>query len=257
MKRFQGLAIVLILGLIVVVASVIKRPSSSSKISENLDQSSQHNSSGESSPARAMAADSEAPAPAQNSRSMSQTTATQRAAPVARMASRAATNFVQHELSPIKRNISDSELRNTEVVGGNWKLVSSLYAVPQALLSTADAAAAVGEQNGFTFFEANGANLQESLFSNERSLVVYDSRLQAYGVVTGTIQIDLRKGSNVSGLLQDYGAKVQHAFPETGTYYITAQDQPFNLVQFKNSLEADSRVDRVEVEIVGRRYGKQ
>lgn len=257
MKRFQGLAIVLILGLIVVVASVIKRPSSSSKFSENLDQASQTNSSAEDSPARMRAADSGASAPVQNSRSISQTTTTQETGAVARMASRAATNFVQHELSPIKRNISDSELRNTEVVSGNWKLVSSLYAVPQALLSAAADATAVGEQNGFTFFEANGVNLQESVFSNERSLVVYDSRLQAYGVVTGTIQIDLRKGSNVSGLLQDYGAKVQHAFPETGTYYITAQDQPFNLVHLKTSLESDSRVDRVEVEIVGRRYGKQ
>lgn len=258
MKRFQGLAIVLILGLIVVVASVIKRPSSSPKISENLDQASQHNSSVAGSPARATAANSEAPTPSQNSRSMNPVAPSQAAGPVAaQMMARGTNNVVKSEAAPLNRNIQASELRNSDVVSGNWKLVTSLYAVPQALLSAMDDVPSVGEQNGFTFFEAGNASLQESLFSSERPLVVYDSRLQALGVVTGTVQVDLRKGSNVSGLLQDYGAKVEHSFPETGTYYITAQEQPFNLVQFKNSLETDSRVNRVEVEIVGRRYGKQ
>lgn len=257
MKRYQGLSVVLILGILVVVATVIRRPSSSPKISETLDQASQHNSSDADVPVRKTIADEGASAPAANSRSMSQATSLS-AAPVAvNSMTRGSTNFVKHEISPIKRNIQDSELRHSDVVGGNWKLVTSLYAIPKALLAASEDVPSVGEQNGFTFFEAGGATLQETLFSSERPLVVYDSRLQTFGVVTGTMQVDLRKGSSVASLLQDYGAKVEHSFPETGTYYISIQEQPFNLVQLKNSLEQDSRVNRVEVEIVGRRYGKQ
>lgn len=258
MKRYQGLSVVLILGILVVVATVIRRPSSSPKISEHLDQSSQHNSSDADVPARKTIADEGASAPAVNTRTMNQATQIQAATPVAlNSMSRGSVNFVKHETSPIKRNIQDSELRHSDVVSGNWRLVTSLYAVPKALLAAADDVPSVGEQNGYTFFEAGGANLQETLFSSERPLVVYDSRLQTFGVVTGTMQVDLRKGSSVASLLQDYGAKVEHSFPETGTYYISIQEQPFNLVQLKNSLEQDSRVNRVEVEIVGRRYGKQ
>jgi hypothetical protein len=258
MKRFQGLAVVLILGIIVVVTFVIKRPSSSTKISQSLDQASQHNTSVAKEPsARGASAKSETPVVAQNSRSISGSPAAQTEAPAQQMTSRTSQNFAKHEISPIKRTIQVNELRNSDLVGGNWKLVTSLYAVPQTLLSASEDIPSVGEQNGFTFFEAGSVSLQESLFSSERPLVVYDSRLQTFGVVTGTVQIDLRKGSNVSDLLLDYGAKVEHSFPETGTYYITVQEQPFNLVQFKNSLETDSRVNRAEVEIVGRRYGKQ
>jgi hypothetical protein len=262
MKRFYGLAVVLILG-IVGVFSFLKRPSSSAKISQSLDQASQHNSSTEDFPARKTAPDSGESTPSQNSRSMNQSAPAQAGAatiqqpPAQQMAVRGPHTFVKHEVSPIKRNIQDSELKNSNVVGGDWKLVTSLYAVPQALLSAMDDTPSVGEQNGFTFFEADNANLQETLFSSERPLVVYDSRLQTFGVVTGTIQIDLRKGTNVSGILQDYGAKIEHSFPGTGTYYISMQEQPFNLVQLKNSLETDSRINRVEVEIVSRRYGKQ
>lgn len=259
MKRYQGLSVVLILGILVVGIFTLRRPSSSPKISENLDQASQHNSSGADVPARKTIADEgAAAAPAMNSRTLNQKATAQNAASLAPNSMvRGSSNFVKHETSPIKRNIQDSELRHSDVVGGNWKLVTSLYAIPKALLAASEDVPTVGEQNGFTFFEAGGATLQETLFSSERPLVVYDPRLQTFGVVTGTMQVDLRKGSNVASLLQDYGAKVEHSFPETGTYYISIQEQPFNLVQLKNSLERDSRVNRVEVEIVGRRYGKQ
>ena len=260
MKRYQGLAVVLILGVVVLVASVIKRPS---------PKLSQHNSSASEAPANEAPVNAQTASPNPNTnsnqnantmtRTMSRTATSQAETPAPQqMTARGANpNFVKHEISPLKRNVADSELRNSDLANSNWKLVTSLYAVPQAYLANGDHGSPVGEQNGFTFFEAGSTNLQESLFSNERPLVVYDPRLQTYGVVTGTVQIDLRKGADVASLLQEHGAKVEHAFPETGTYYITSQEQPFNFVQFKNSLEQDSRVNRTEIEIVSRRYGKQ
>jgi hypothetical protein len=259
MKRYQGLAVVLILGVVVVIASITKSPSPSKKSSKS-ETSSQHNSSIAKSPAHEIFQDSQEPTPKKNSatRSMSRSAASQPEPVATQMAVRGnGRNFVKHEISPLKRQLSENELRPSDIVGGNWKLVTSLYAISTAQLSAYDQGAPVGEQNGFSFFEAGSTNLQENLFSNERPMVVYDSRLQAFGVLTGTVQIDLRKGADVAKFLQEHGAKLEHAFPETRTYYISSQEQPFNFVQFKNSLEQDSRVSRSEVEIVGRRYGKQ
>lgn len=253
MKRFQGMAVVLILGVIVVIATTNKRTKPSTpKNNESIDQASTTEDANLAQPAQPQTTST-------HSRSMAQETSPAKEPsimPTARMASRTGGQMAQHELSPISRNISADELRSSDVVPENWKLVTSIYAVPQAQLAQANGTA-LGEQNGFTFFEAGHSNLQEGQFSSERPLVVYDPRLQTLGVITGTVQIDVRKGADVASLLQQHGATVQHAFPGTGTYYITSQEQPFNLIQFKNSLEQDSRVNQAEVEIVSRRYGKQ
>lgn len=254
MKRFQGIAVVLILGVIVVIGTTNKRTSKNDQnVSESVEQASQTTESNSPDTKESQTN------PTQNSRSMARQNAQppQQDNSQARMASRVSVQMARHELSPISRTVAENELRASDVVPGNWKLVTSIYAIPNSQVPQVDHDSAIGEQNGFSFFEAGNTNLQEGQFSSERPLVVYDPRLQTFGVVTGTVQIDIRKGVNVAGLLQQYGAKVQHSFPGTGTYYITSAEQPFNLIQFKNSLEQDSRVKQAEVEIVSRRYGKQ
>lgn len=172
-------------------------------------------------------------------------------------ASRRAVKMAQHDLSPIKRDISVGELRDSQIVQGSWKLVTSVFAVPRALVSDEDRSLALGELSGYSLFEAGRNGVQEDPFASEKPLIVFDTRTQSFGVLTGTIVIYLRSGSSMEGLAQDHRLRVQNAFPETGTYYVTSQDQPFNLSQFKSALERDSRINKVEVEIVSHQYGKQ
>lgn len=173
------------------------------------------------------------------------------------MSERHSIQMAKHDLSPIKRDVSVGELRDSQIVQGSWKLVTSVFAIPRAQVSEDDRSMMVGELSGFALFESGRAGVQEDAFTTERALVVYDTRLQVFGVMTGTLMVFLRSGASMEALVQDHGLRVLNAFPETGTYYVTSREQPFNLSQLKNSLERDSRINNVEIEIVSRQYGKR
>lgn len=173
------------------------------------------------------------------------------------MSQRHSIHMAKHDLSPIKRDVSVGELRDSQIVQGSWKLVTSVFAIPRAQVSEDDRSMMVGELNGFALFESGRAGVQEEVFTTERPLVVYDTRLQVFGVMTGTLIVFLRSGASMEALVHDHSLRILNAFPETGTYYVTSREQPFSLSQLKSSLERDSRINNVEIEIVSRQYGKR
>lgn len=137
----------------------------------------------------------------------------------------------------------------------NWKIWNGITAVPQHQFVNHQQSIA-GRINGYILINSP-ENLSIENFNSADPIVVYNERRQVPGVVTGTLSIKINKGVNIDDVLQEYQLKSLDSFPQIRLYYVTSIAQPFDLSQLFKSLQQDSRIDNIEVEILDRQYDQR
>lgn len=131
-----------------------------------------------------------------------------------------------------------------KTLGEKWKLVPNLRGFPLSEL----------QNTNNLFLKLSGYGLIESTHTSSLSggSVVYDSRLQQYGVVTGTIIVKLQEGSN--NFLNSNEWLIVDSLPRIKT--VLVQPKGMDLVVAVNKLKENPMVEDVQVEILSRRWGK-
>ena len=138
----------------------------------------------------------------------------------------------------------------------NWKVWDGVKASPEHSFQRTPEMEIVGRLSGYVLVKTDLQNTVEH-FSTESPLAVFNERLAVPGVVTGILSLKLKYKDELSDVLRDYGLKTRDSFPEISVYYVTAQKNPFNLAQLFQALQQDPRIERVEPEIVNRKYEKR
>jgi len=156
------------------------------------------------------------------------------------------------------RRPASTELRTLPMAleDKHWKVWDGVKASPEHSFQRLPDTEIVGRVSGYVLVKANLQNSVER-FSTESPLAVFNERLAVPGVVTGTLSLKLKHKDELPDVLQDYGLKTRDSFPEISVYYVTAQKNPFNLAQLFQALQQDPRIERVEPEIVNRKYEKR
>ncbi|WP_374029583.1 hypothetical protein [Bdellovibrio bacteriovorus] len=174
---------------------------------------------------------------------------------------------VLNSSAPKERTISNARLGKNDVLtidektlessalftGTRWKVLKNTTALQKG----------AGEPKQKILSEVTGYYLVEDSQENDprqfyfsRPLVAYESRLDVVGVVTGTFTVTLREGFNEEVLHGIEGLKVLSSSPEIRTYYVTAAQEPFSLLELQEVLRKEPSVENVRIEILSRRYEK-
>lgn len=138
----------------------------------------------------------------------------------------------------------------------HWKIWDGVTGIPEHIFENKRKGNVVGRVNGF-ILEKSGADLTLESFSNESPMVVYNERLGSPGVITGTLTMKIKYKDEIKDILSEYKLKTLDSFSEINLYYVTAENQPYNLSELYKSLQKDSRIEKVEPEILNRQYEKR
>lgn len=138
--------------------------------------------------------------------------------------------------------------------GTRWRRWSGVYAVEKHLVDVSEKEI-LAEVSGYILIRNN---LPTSRIDADvkQHFVVVDPRLQVPGVVTGFLKVLLREGSSSHFLFQNSHLQIRDSFPDIRTYYVTTSEKPFDPLALKEFLGRRPEVERVELEIVFKKYEK-
>lgn len=149
---------------------------------------------------------------------------------------------------------SNTDLRSSALLQSTpWKVWAGVSALPS---SSSNAEGALTSIAGFNLYQDDSFQSSENSFSTQAPMVVYDQRLGSAGVVTGTIEIQLRQDVSVQGVAQHYGLKVLNSLEGSRIHFVTSQVEPFDLQGLQQALKAEPSIERVELEVLSRQYDK-
>lgn len=140
------------------------------------------------------------------------------------------------------------------LVGTPWKLWPGVTAIRKNKERNLDVKV-IGEVNDF-FLVENKNEKESGLFSSGAPFVVVDQRLNSVGVISGIFTVTLKEGHSADSLMQDPDLRIRDSFPEIRTYYVTADQEPFDLEQFRKFLLKMPDVESVKIEVLSRQYEK-
>lgn len=113
----------------------------------------------------------------------------------------------------------------------------------------------IGEISGYTLVETQ-QDIDAHKFQQAAPIVVVDSRLGTVGVVTGILSVVLKEGIGIESLIENSNLVLRDSQPQIRTYFVTASEEPFDLVALIEFLKSHSAVDRAQLEILSRQYEK-
>ena len=159
----------------------------------------------------------------------------------------------ESESRPILK-VSNNELRASALLQSTpWRVWSGVTAIPR---TAGERDGALTSISGFNLYQDDSFQSSENSFSSQAPLVVYDSRLNTAGVVTGVVEVQLRENILVQDLAQHYGLKVLNSLEGSRIHYVTSQVEPFDLQGLQQALKAEPGIERVELEVLSRQYDK-
>lgn len=113
----------------------------------------------------------------------------------------------------------------------------------------------VGELQKFLLV-ADNRPITANQFSSLSPWVVADTRLGLVGIVTGVLIVVLKDGSSADILKNNADLKILNESPGIRTYFVTAAQEPFDLLALKDFLTRESGVQEVQLEVLSRQYEK-
>ncbi|PIS11570.1 MAG: hypothetical protein COT73_03315 [Bdellovibrio sp. CG10_big_fil_rev_8_21_14_0_10_47_8] len=138
----------------------------------------------------------------------------------------------------------------------SWQLLTGTKAVHDIdrQIPAQDVLARVGN---YALINDSGFIPDETHFSSRAPLVVYDSRLQKAGVLTGTLRLKIENTSQVQALCQQYNLNLVHSVPEARVYFVKSNLESVDLPAMKVALEKDPRIHNATPEVLSKSYEKK
>lgn len=96
-------------------------------------------------------------------------------------------------------------------------------------------------------------------FNKDTYQVVYDTRLNKAGIVTGQLKVTLNAGytqNDLLNILKTQNCEIASAFPHINTYFVVSQKQVFNLEALYLNLKNNQIIKTIEPEILSKTYEK-
>ncbi|MBC7740696.1 MAG: hypothetical protein H7061_00765 [Bdellovibrionaceae bacterium] len=136
-----------------------------------------------------------------------------------------------------------------------WKIWKNVKAISAEALTGDEVI--VGEVNHLFLIQhppAQVTNLAQ--FDRDEPVVVYDGRLRKAGLISGVIKIETSNRAMLESDLGKLQAKVFDAFDNIETYFVSSQNNRFNLEELFKFLKSRPYVKSAELEIIGTTYEK-
>lgn len=96
-------------------------------------------------------------------------------------------------------------------------------------------------------------------FNKDTYQVVYDTRLNKAGIVTGQLKVTLNAGytqNDLLSILKTQNCEIASAFPQINAYFVVSQKQVFNLEALYINLKNNQIIKTIEPEILSKTYEK-
>lgn len=137
--------------------------------------------------------------------------------------------------------------------GTSWKRWAGVRAVSKN--EKVPTSSTVGELQKYSLV-ADNKPFSANQFSSLSPWVVADTRLGLVGVVTGVMIVVLKEGVSADFLKNNSDLKILNESPGIRTCFVTAAQDPFDLVALKDYLTRDPGVQEVQLEVLSRQYEK-
>ncbi|HWU43496.1 MAG TPA: hypothetical protein VN132_08660 [Bdellovibrio sp.] len=115
----------------------------------------------------------------------------------------------------------------------------------------------LGSLGSYVLLEESSHVSDEHQFSSDNPIPIYNSARNRSGVISGVFMVKVSGDSDFQSLILDHNLKIKGATPSVGIYYVTSQQEPFDLLAMMDTLRKDPRVSEVNLEVVTQNYGKK
>lgn len=117
----------------------------------------------------------------------------------------------------------------------------------------------LSQVGNLSIIEADQKGFDLLNFNKDTYQVVYDTRLNKAGIVTGQLKVTLNVGytqNDLLNILKTQNCEVASAFPQINTYFVVSQKQVFNLEALYINLKNNQIIKTIEPEILSKTYEK-
>lgn len=115
----------------------------------------------------------------------------------------------------------------------------------------------LGSIGSYVLMEDVQFRSDEHQFQSSAPIPVFNQRRNKAGLITGVVTLVLREGIEVDPVLTDFGLFIKTALPQIRTLYVAVKNEPYDLVTLIESLKQDSRIEKVDLEVVTQNYAKK
>lgn len=152
---------------------------------------------------------------------------------------------------------SAEELRPTTLWRDQtWQLWRGVKTVAAANFQTGSAEP-LGFVGSYVLIKDDQFVGDEHQFSSQTPLPVYNSARNKTGLITGVFTLVLKTADDFENVVLDYDLNIKGAFPQLRTYYVAISKEPYDLVQAMEAFKKDSRIEKIDLEVVSANYGKK
>ncbi len=151
-------------------------------------------------------------------------------------------------LEDIPKNlIANSLLQSTR-----WKIWSQVKAIKNENLKPSDDV--LSEVSHMSVIRDNSYSADLTHFNSKELVVIYNERLKKVGLISGYIKVQTQYKEKLGRDLPEVHAQVNEAFENIKTYFVTGQDNVFNLEEIYFFLKDKNYIDNIEIDIIDRAY---
>ncbi len=115
----------------------------------------------------------------------------------------------------------------------------------------------VAKVGGYNIIETGTAGSVLTSFDKSSPTVVYDSRLQKPGIVTGLIKLKTLQKNLLQSDLIALHASIINSFDDIQTYYVTSDQNHFDLESLFFFLKSKPYLEEIELDILDRDYERK
>ena len=147
-------------------------------------------------------------------------------------------------------------LQNHEAFeGSRWKILSKVKAVLRDQTSESDVV--VGEMGRFQLVELTDSVASLNFYDRNSPVVVYETRLEKAGLVTGLIKVETERKDLLENALLSVNAQISNSFDSIQTYFVTSEQTVFDLEKLFFNIKSWGFVKTAELDILDREYEKK